>query len=135
MTVKATFEAMELADDLCEKAGNPPGLFMALMPTPILRGMLPRLYESHARELVDRWSNKGDLCLGTKAEVLAGLMNTSLKAPLNSSGLALYEKLFRECTGSDVDTETLGREDYPGQLDEILSDSRRKLRVEERWGD
>lgn len=102
MTVRATFEAMELADDLCEEAGNPPGLFMALMPTPILRGMLPRLYEYHARELVERWSN-------------------------------LYERLFRECTGSDVDTETLGREDYPGQLDEIRSESRRKLRVEERW--
>lgn len=117
---------MEVADRLCKKAGNPPGLFQALMPSPILQD-LDRLYEPHVVELCERYKAGSDLGLATKAEVLAGLMQTSLKSPLTSSGLALTEKLFRECMGELAGAD-MGREAYPGQLDELLAEAQHKLR-------
>lgn len=118
---------VRIAEKLCQEAGDPPGLFKALMPTDILEGK-DILYDSHARELTERAKAGQDLRPGTKAEVLAGLIVASLKAPLTPSGVALTEKLFRECTGVDMGTD-LGREDH---LNELFAEASHKLRQEYR---
>lgn len=128
--LKGLSRRMQIAEDLCQEAGNPPGLFLALQPTDILHGK-DVLYEPHARELTERAKVGQDLRPGTKAEVLAGLLAASLKAPLSPSGLALSEMLFRDCTGIDLGAD-LGREDYPGHLNELLTEASRKLRQEDR---
>jgi hypothetical protein len=128
--LEAVGSCMETAQRLCKEYGDPPGLFLALQPPGILRDMHV-LYEPHAKELCERCKAGEDLRPGTKAEVLAGLMHTSLKTPLTSSGMALTERLFRECTEHDVGID-VGREAYPGELDELLAEARRKLRVESR---
>lgn len=128
--LKGLGRRMQIAEELCDGAGNPPGLFKALQPTDVLYGK-DVLYKPHARELTDRALAGQDLRPGTKAEVLAGLLEASLKAPLNPSGLALAEKLFRDCTGIDLGAD-IGREDYPGHLDEMLAEASHKLRQEDR---
>lgn len=126
-TITRVFEAMEVADALCNERGNPPGLFMALQPPALLEDMLPTLYVPHARELSARYDAGGDLAPATKAEILAGLQGASLRAPLDREGLALMEQLFYEVTGTQVG-EPLGRELYPGQLEEMLDQARHQLR-------
>lgn len=121
---------IQIAGELCKEVGDPPGLFKALQATDVLAG-LDTLYEPHARELTDRAKAGQDLRPGTKAEVLAALMAVSLKTPLTSSGLALAEKLFRECTAIDLGAD-LGHEDYQGQLEEQLTTARHALRQETR---
>lgn len=130
--LKGIGDRIEIAERLCKEAGDPPGLFAALEPSPILWGY-HGLYEPHAKEIVQRFKAGEDLGPGTKAEVLAGLMQTSLKTPLTSSGLALAEKLFRECSKKDLGAD-LGREAYPGELEERLAEARQKLRVERNKG-
>lgn len=56
-----------------------------------------QLYRSYVRELLDRiGSGKGDTRDGTTAEVLLGLKEASLRAPLSHEGFALYLRMWEE---------------------------------------
>ena len=132
------FDAMGIAEEEItaartrhgvEKAAAINGVFTALLPSPILRGKAPMLYRAHARELCDRAAMGVPLAAGTKAEVLAGLLDTSLTAPLRTEGLALAERLMHELFPDEAARlgAPLGCEQYAGQLNEDFAEAQRRL--------
>jgi hypothetical protein len=94
------------------------------------------LFAHHCRELVERVARKQDTVLATDAEVLLGLYQASLAAPLTEHALALYEhcfsKVFPEKSKEFFADGHRAREHYPGELQERLNEARRKLRFEKR---
>ena len=100
--VAGAFERMEIAEEEIKRAGKPepPGIFSALCPSSVLEGFDQQLYRLHARELIQRARRGEDRMPATDAELLACMSRTSLDAPLNREGMAvytyLYDKLFPE---------------------------------------
>lgn len=116
--------AIPEAERVLRRYGDPPGLFMRLWPTPILRGRPKRLLRAHYVELCLRWKRGEDLGPGTCAEVLCGLSEASLRAPLNQVGAALATRLARALVGF---RHVTGRGSYPGEIRELLIECRRKM--------
>jgi hypothetical protein len=78
---------------------EPAGLMWMLCQTGEMRSMADDVYRAHARELCERASKTGnvkDLVSLTKAELIVGFYASSLEAPLNGVGSALYCRLFAE---------------------------------------
>lgn len=125
--VARTFQQMEIAEEVIKEKGERPGIFKVMQPGPFLEGVTDEVFRYHCRELADRVHAGGDTRVATKAEVLHLLSRTSLDAPLNASGLALYECLFHEAFPNKDIGPDLGREAWPGELDQSLSDARRKI--------
>lgn len=132
------FELLDIGSEEAERAGvlrtMPSEMFMMLAPGDIFRSVLPDVYRSHVRELLARFKAGEPLDLGTTAEVLLGMVETSTKAPLNTSGAALYHSLFRRVMGEARYQRLLGdapppRERYDGQLEELEAEARRKVRT------
>jgi hypothetical protein len=90
------------------------------------------LYAAHVRELCGRWKASrrlSDLDHPTSAEVMLGLADTSMLAPLTQTGTALYSRLFQEIFGPDAVPELekyAEREAWSGQLDEELARLKRR---------
>lgn len=131
---RSAFSQMRAAEEelrraFPERGSEPDGLFGALCPRPEFRlwSRAPGVYRAHARELCVRAERRLDMAPGTDAECLLALSDMSLKAPLNATGTALYESLFKRVTGRAVEGEP-AREPWPGAADELLHDMRRKLR-------
>ena len=53
------------------------------------------MYRSHCRELLDRVAHGADTRPGTAAECCAALSEASLRAPLHSSAVGLYARMWR----------------------------------------
>lgn len=129
--VRIACRRMALADEELTQAGDPPGLFEILRPSPIF-AEYPHddaLYIVHCRELIARAKAGEDMRPGTKAEVLGALLRASLIAPLRAQGQALAERLFADLFPERA-TTALGepaREQWAGQIAEDLSAARRKL--------
>lgn len=131
-------ELMDICTEEAERAGvlasMPTAVFMALRPGDAFARCLPCVYRSHVRELLTRYTKKERLDLGTEAEVLLGLVETSLKLPLNQAGAALYHALFLRVMGEEVHQRILGGDDPPheqwkGQIEEFLYEARRKAKT------
>lgn len=134
--IRWTFDvAMPTAEKVLRRYGDPPGLFVALQPTPILRGRQRKILRAHYVELCLRWKNGQDLRPGTCAEVLCGLSEASLRAPLNRAGAVLATRLAKALIGF---RHVTGGGSYPGELRELLSSCRTRMsqpwRVPEKRG-
>ncbi len=130
--VLAIFDMMPIAERVCKRHGDPSGLFMLLCPSELISGKAEALIEHHMDELAVRFKLGGDTRLGTKAEVLAGLLGAATIAPLKANALTLVEQLFLEVMGKEIGDSPIGREDYPGAIAEALSDARHKTRQDSR---
>ena len=140
-TIARTFELMEIAEEEIARARStlkPKVLgsrerserinqaFKALMPGALLN-LTDAVYRHHCREIIDRADQGEDLRPGTESEVLHMLMQTSLRSPLNSSGQALYERLFKNIVGKLPEDWEPTPEAWKGQADEMLHDARKRL--------
>lgn len=136
-SVRGAFERLGICAEECERVGiyrsMHSEMFMMLCPVESMSRAQPSVYRSHARELIERYVSGEPLDLGTKAEVLLGMVDTSLVAPLNPGGTALYHHLFRDVMGEDAYRELFGdtqppRERWPGETAELLDEARRQVR-------
>ena len=140
-TITGTFDRMEVAEEeiaLAKSRANTAaerlrinGAFMALMPPPQFAGRAPEVYRAHCEELLARVARGGDIDLGTRAECLCALLDSSLKFPLNSTAGAAAEKLFVAVFGRSVN-DSPPREPYPGAADEMIAELRQKVAVPNR---
>jgi hypothetical protein len=131
------FDLLEVCGDEVEHCGAEVGheLWMLLAPGEAFRCTVPEVYRSHVRELLARAAAGERLDLGTDAEVLLGMREASLVAPLTRGGTMLYHTAFRSVMGEAVYQDLLGRREPPlelwdGQLDELWAKARRKVRTE-----
>lgn len=130
-----TLELAPIAEEEIERAGAPAATFALLSPRRFVE-LHPELYRAHARELCERVVAGKDTRPGTRAEVLVGLLQTCLLAPLTGEGQAFAEQLFGELMpdaravifGSDEPV----REMWEGQIAEELHAARRRLAVADR---
>lgn len=129
------FDAVDACGDEVEAAGlmgDRELHLLYLAPPEGFRGKRMEVYRAHVRELCGRWKRTrkvADLDHPTSAEVLLGLMETSLVAPLTQTGIALYSRIFAEIFGEDTVPELLKyaeREAWEGQVDEELARLKRR---------
>lgn len=131
-TISRTFDLMAIAEEEIERAGGRGskawGAFGHLCPNE-LAGYSDDLYRHHCRELIARFVAGEKTEPGTTAECLATLSRTSLNAPLKGDPTNLMARLFRQVYGRDVDGHEGQeiRESFPGALDEMEQEMRRKL--------
>lgn len=100
--------------------------FPLLYPYELARFGSERVYRAHCREILVRVARGEDVNPGTDAECLAALSLGSLKAPLDSGHLAAMERVFASVFPEDR-SERLGRESWPGEVDEILAGLRKRI--------
>jgi hypothetical protein len=104
---------------------------MALLPGN-LSSVADAMYRSHCRELLERIVHGQDARPGTHAEALYALSYTSLKAPLTTKAVALFEKLFTEIFGKKAAAKACGRErtgagQWTQECDEMLAELKQHL--------
>jgi hypothetical protein len=119
-----------LAEAFPGRVGEPEGLFMLLQPPGALQGKAVALYRAHAAELIARAAAGEATRLATRAEVLVGLLATSLRAPLRTEGQACAERLFDEVFPGVLKECT--REAWHGQVEDDIAAAQRKLQVPSR---
>lgn len=100
--------------------------FGLLMPPDGFTLLDPRVYRHHARELLQRVVDRGDVNAATEAEVMLALSTASLQAPLDATHSALYEMLFCNVMGKRLDGEP-AREAWKGAADEAFVAIRRRM--------
>ena len=130
--VRSLFVRLELAELAISRTWprpeeQPSGLLGLLCPTTPLLGKTDALYAHHVDELLKRVLAKQDTRLGTDAEVLAALLDASLKAPLNRDGSDLAHLLFARVFPSRF--KEADEAQWPAHLDEPLHRAQRLLRV------
>lgn len=132
------FEMLEICGEEEDRAGGVGSeLWAMLAPSEIFRSTAVEVYRSHVRELVRRAKAGGRLDLGTEAEVLLGLREASLVAPLTRGGTMLYHATFRRVMGEAAYRELFGalaavdapRERWDGELEELWSEARRNVKT------
>lgn len=133
LDVRYTLECMDVAAlELAREATTHPqamaDMFPLLRPTEPLRGKAPAVYLSHVRELLARAVQAADLVPGTDAECLCALLGAATRAPLNSSGCLLADRLFRRVMPGVALQGEPPHEPWPGACDELLIDAKRATR-------
>ncbi|MFG2847457.1 hypothetical protein ACGF12_30455 [Kitasatospora sp. NPDC048296] len=96
------FEAMEWAEEEIEAARQrhqetargPIWHSFSLMTPTLDRLKNERLYRIHVRELLERVDTGRDTRPATDAEMMIGLLESSLQAPLTSAATCLYLRIF-----------------------------------------
>lgn len=111
--------------------------FAILCPSIPLRNKHDELYRFHCRELLDRVISKEDTRIGTRAEVLAALSDTSLNAPLTRAGQTTYEHLFAQLYGTERMKQmgldgAMAKEFHAGQINDDIAAAQRMLTVKHR---
>lgn len=95
--------------------------------------MTDSVYRAHCRELLRRAARGEDLRDATSAEMLTAVSGASLKAMLDSTGCALMARLFARVFPERADlAEGVGREPFPGAVDEAEAALARRMRAEDR---
>jgi hypothetical protein len=139
--ISDVFEKVEVVEELLaakkrrhpDKAKELDRAFMALQPSVFLQGKPDRIYKKHVEELLARVVVGADLRLGTKAEVLALLLDTSLRTPLKQDYNALIDELFLDLFGMIPGGYEPSSESYKGAKQEIFDQLiRTKVRDPER---
>ncbi len=121
-----TLDMAGVADRIADRFGNPDGLFALLQPTGVLKYLTERVIKAHMVEIALRFQKEEDTRPGTAAEVLAGMLGASTIAPLNSTALALCERLSKVVMKYEPGSP-IGRESYKGQMKECFTEAQRKL--------
>lgn len=132
--VGGLFGAMEIAEEEIKAAQltrvQGSTAFLALCPSPALRGKDLSLYRAHAREILQRIKSGADLRPATDAELLAVFSDTSLIAPFGRNAAAAFEALFaRVMPEAKIDGEALPGGAWPGAISEVIEMARRKYTV------
>lgn len=127
--IGAAFRRMAIAEDVLRLHVAPGIVFRACVPSPVLTEYgSDILYRAHVVELVQRFKRGESPVPGTKAEVVAGLMLTGLRAPLRSGALALVVSLLEDIAPEIVARgDWPDREEWPGQLREQFVAAQRRL--------
>ncbi len=138
--VNSTFRRMDIAEqEIAAAQKHTPrckvlinGVFQLACPSMVLHNKSDDLYRHHVRELIDRVIAGDDTRPGTRAEVLASMVDTSLDSPLNRAGQAVYEHLFAELYGTaklkELGLETaLAKEFGGGQVQDDIHAAQRRL--------
>lgn len=129
--IRHAFDCMDVAEELL--AGRDlPGLFLHLCPTDPIVGKATWLYRAHAEELITRAGRGEDLRPGTDAECLAALMDVATKAPLRQDAAAAVDLLWDRLDPPGHPPGGTPSESYPGAAEEVIAETRRKVRVEKR---
>lgn len=136
LTFLGAFERMDIAENVitasgCTKAQGQVA-FGIMCPSAPLNRKCDEVYRAHATELVERVIAGEDTRPGTKAEVLCCLLGAALRAPLNTSGMALADHLFAQVMPGSRLPSTKAREFYQGQVAEDLAQARVRCAVADR---
>lgn len=125
------FSCMDVAEEELAKIPKKLGdrLFLAMCPSPMLRGKTLDLYRAHVRELISRGKKGHLLGPATAAELCCVMMETSLRAPLTSAATAVYEELFERCLPGKLAWPRT-REIWVGQVFEEICRLERKYAVD-----
>jgi hypothetical protein len=108
--------------------------FLILRPSSWMRGS-EELYRRHCRELLARIKRGDDVGPGTDAEVCWVISQASLAAPPDCDHAHAYARAFKRAFPEHADVVgDLGRESYPGSVDELLERLRRKIGEQEKRG-
>jgi len=91
--VTESFDRMGITEEAIREAypqkDEPPGLFLACAPGPLLESLRPEMYRAHVRELVTRSRSRSpEYSVATEPEILAALLRAATVAPLNRAGSA-----------------------------------------------
>ncbi len=107
--------------------------FALCMPTGNMSRLSVKIYRKHCQELLDRLALGQDTRPGTRAEMLVAFEWCSHAAPLPDDWAFAYSTLFREVFPEQSEkVGVAGHESWSGQVNEVLSEYRRKLTVETR---
>lgn len=129
--IRHAFDCIDVAEELL--AGRDvPGLFLALCPTDPIAGKARWLYRAHAEELIGRAARGEDLRPGTDAECLAALMDVAARAPLRQDAAAAVDVLWDRIDPPGHPPGTGTPETHPGAAEEVIAETRRRIRVETR---
>lgn len=111
------------------------GSFGLLLPTETLHSDI--LYRNHCRNILGRVAIGEDTRPGTDAEVLGAFSMATLVAPPGRTLTLAYARLFGRMFPERDDiygtlTEHTGQERTPGDVDNLIAKTRRKLAVADR---
>lgn len=109
--------------------------FELLMPSPLLHEAPEPVYRAHCAELLDRVRQGQDTTLGTKAEIVMSLSESSLRSPLTHTASVLYARLFREILPHTPVAEELAQLStmaYDSATESLLADLAQSVRVTDR---
>ena len=129
LTVRKVLEWVSIADEAIE-THHPVCPWHVLRPSRVLLDYgAPTLYQSHVVELILRVVAGEDTRPATNAEMLAAMMMTALKSPLNQAGSALTAHLFKVVMGEEASAKVAleAREQWPGQVQELITELRKKM--------
>lgn len=101
--------------------------FGVLCPPEVMRNKSDDVYRSHVRELLARAAEGLDLDVATDAECVCFMSAMTIKAPPTSAFAAAYTHLFCKVLPSAKLGQMPGHEGYPGEVEEIVNDTRRKI--------
>ncbi len=138
--INVAFSQMAIAEEVIEESGctkdQGQRAFGVMCPSEPLRGKSNTVYKAHCEELMVRVMGTLDTRTATKAEVLCCLMGAALKAPLDTSGLALADWLFAEVFPDSRlpmhQPREVVREFYKGQVQEDFQQARKRCAVADR---
>ena len=109
--------------------------FKLLCPSAYVREALEPVYRAHCAELLDRVAHGFDTTLGTKAEVMMGLSETSLKSPLPHTAAVLYARIFQGIFPDSLPEDgkkQLAEMAFDGTTGTLLAELSKKCRDPER---
>jgi len=109
--------------------------FKLLMPSELLWEAPEPVYRAHCAELLERVVKGQDTTLGTKAEIMMALSESSLAHPLTHTASVLYARLFREILPRTPIAEELAKLSdmaYDGTTESLLADMAQSIRVIDR---
>jgi len=142
-TISGVFDRMEICEGMITETRNRHpehekaiwNSFSLLMPSKLLQEAPEPVYRAHCAELLERVIAGQDTTLGTKAEIMMALSETSLRSPLTHTASVLYAKLFREILPRTPITEELARLSdmaYDGATESLLAEMAQSIRVIDR---
>lgn len=128
------FSFIEIAEKALEKAYGEKmrGGLLPMFSVELLTLGNARMFQAHCDELAQRMAKGQDLRPATDMEVMWHLSRLSLTAPPNAEFTAVYSYIFKSVypeKAKEVDIDF--RESWKGQIEEHLSDWKKRLRVEE----
>lgn len=95
------------------------------------------VYRAHARELLERVHAGEDCRPPTDVEIVCGLSEASLRAPLNTAAVTLYMRLFAQLFPDKAPFAGLDETAYEhvagGGADELYSTVKRARGTQQRW--
>jgi len=142
-TIGDVFNQMEICESVITETRNRHpehdkaiwNSFSLLMPSKLLQEAPEPVYRAHCTELLDRVYKGQDTTLGTKAEIMMALSESSLAHPLTHTASVLYARLFREILPRTPIAEEIAKLSYmayDSATESLLADMAQSIRVIDR---